>query len=67
MPQRKKKKVFGLRTKYVHTGQEYIHIIPGGSVLDDTNLMGENMTMVTEAESILGAGKEVRLGRITQN
>jgi hypothetical protein len=38
-----------------------------GSVHDDTNLMGENITMMTEAESILGAGKEVRLGRITQN
>jgi hypothetical protein len=66
MPQRKGKKVFGLRTKYVHTGQEYMHIIPGGSVLDD-NLMGENMNMMTEAASILGASKEVRLGRIAQN
>jgi len=67
MPQRKKKKGFGLRTKYVHTVQEYIHTIPGGSVLDDTNLIGENMNMMTEAESILGASKEVRLGRIAQN
>jgi len=67
MPQRKKKEVFGLRTKYVHTGQEYIHIISEGSVLDDTNLMGENMNMTTEAESILDASKEVRLGRIVQN
>lgn len=67
MPQRKKKEVFGLRTKYVHSGQEYIHIIPEGSVLDDTNLMGEHMNMMTEAESILGASKEVRLARIAQN
>jgi len=38
-----------------------------GSVLDDTNLIGENLNMMTEAESILGASKEVRLGRIAQN
>jgi hypothetical protein len=67
LKERKKKKVLGLRTKYVLIGQEYIHIVRGGSVLDDTNLMGKNMNMMTEAESILGASKEVRLGRIAQN
>ena len=66
MPQRKNKKVFGLLTKYVHTGQVYIDTIPEGLVLDDTNFMGENINIMTEAEGILGASKEADPRRITQ-
>jgi hypothetical protein len=65
MPQRKKK--FLGYEQNTSTVVRNIYIIPGGSVLDDTNLMGENMNTMTEAESILGVSKEVRLGRIAQN